>query len=111
MIRLLLLAVLVVVLVATAMMVLAAGRGDSRRRDRALTKVRQVTDLAYHHDEISPALAGAVIHRTRGLGPDTPAPALESALDDVLDLARGHRAEEPDLAAIVIDTVRGNELT
>jgi hypothetical protein len=76
------------------------------RRAEVAARVREVTDLAYLHDEISPALAGAVIGRTRGLGEHSGIPELQTALDDVLDLAREHRASEPDLAVIVIDTVR-----
>lgn len=111
MIRLLLPVLLVLVLLAVAWVLLRAQRGESRRHALARSKVDEVTDLAYLHDEISPALAGAVIDRTKGLGADASIHALEQALDDVLDLARQHRAEEPDLAVIVIDTVRRNELT
>ena len=79
---------------------------ESQRRAEVAARVREVTDLAYLHDEISPALAGAVIGRTRGLGEHSGIPELQTALDDVLQLAREHRASEPDLAVIVIDTVR-----
>lgn len=111
MIRLLLPLLVVAALVAVAVVLLAGQRRESRRHAIALARVRQVTDLAYLHDEISTGLAGAVIGRTRGLGPDSAVLELESALDDVLDLAREHRAQEPDLATIVIDTVRTRELS
>lgn len=106
MLRILLLLVLVAVLVTVAVMLLSGQRRETGRHAAALSRVRQVTDLAYLHDEISTGLAGAVIARTRGLGPDSGTRELEEALDDVLLLAREHRNAEPDLATIVIDTVR-----
>ena len=106
----LLLGLVVVFLVWTAMTLLGVQRAASRRQLEAHARVQRVTDLAYLHDELSPALAGAIIDRTRGLRADSPAVDLERALDDVLDLARTHRAQEPDLATIVIDTVRTHEL-
>ncbi|WP_104108317.1 hypothetical protein [Nocardioides sp. 616] len=111
MFRLLLPLVLVLCLLALVYVRLQAQARESARRAAIQARVREVTDLAYLHDEISPALAGAVIERTRGLGSETPVAELERALDDVLGLARQHRTSESDLAVIVIDTVRRNELT
>lgn len=104
--RLLMLVVVVAALVAVALVLLQGQLSASRRRALIRSRIKQVTDLAYLHDEISTGLAGAVIERTKGLGTDTSVHELEAALDDVLAIARAHRTEEPDLATIVIDTVR-----
>src|SRR5690606_39279352 len=104
--RILLLVLVIAILVS---MVFALSRGQassSRRLGAARERIRIATDLAWAHDEISPALAGAIIARTRGLREDSPVQTLEDAIDDVLTLARQHRATEPDLAVIVIDSVR-----
>lgn len=106
----LLLVFLIAVLVAMAVVLMRGQSAESSRHAAARLRLQKVVDLAWLHDEISPALAGAVIDRTRGLGPESSVQELESALDDVLDISRRHRAEEPDLATIFIDTVRSNEL-
>ena len=107
--RILLLLVVVLVLVALVYLVAAGNARGSQRLRAAQQRVREVTDVAYAHDEISPALASAVIDRTRGLTADSSVHALEAAVEDVLALARQHRASEPDLAVILIDTARREE--
>lgn len=102
-----LLLVLIIAILVTMVFALSRGQASSTRRlDAARQRVRIATDLAYSHDEISPALAGAIIARTRGLREDSSVHSLEDAVDDVLTLARQHRETEPDLAVIVIDSVR-----
>ncbi|WP_110240504.1 hypothetical protein [Nocardioides gilvus] len=99
--------VVVIASLVTMVFVLSRGQATSTRRiEAARERVRIATDLAYSHDEISPALAGAIIARTRGLREDSSVHSLEDAIDDVLTLARQHRETEPDLAVIVIDSVR-----
>lgn len=68
-------------------------------------RVRLATDLAYDHLDVSPALADALIVATRNLDLGD-ARELREAQARMLDLAREHRRVEPDLAAIVIDTLR-----
>lgn len=99
--------VLLIAVIVAVVYVVASGQStQARRLDLARRRVKVATDLAYSHDEISPKLAGAIIDRTRGLREDHSVHTLEKAIDDVLDLARQHRAEEPDLAVIVIDELR-----
>lgn len=102
---------LVVVLLVLAVVYVTSARhaGGSERLRTARSRVKAVVDVAYAHDEISEALAGAVIDRTRGINDDTSAPALEAVLEDVLALARAHRTTEPDLAVILIDTARRDD--
>ena len=83
--------------------------GSTRRLEVARWRVRAVTDVAYAHDEISAGLAGGIIELTRGLNDDDSVHTLEKAIEDVLALARSHRGDEPDLAVIVIDTLRREE--
>lgn len=106
MVRIVLLVLVVAVLVTVVYVVASGSAGTSRRLERARRRVKVATDLAYAHDDLSPQLAGAIIERTRGLGEDHPVQELEAAVEDVLALARRHRAEEPELAVIVIDELR-----
>ncbi|WP_110180714.1 hypothetical protein [Nocardioides solisilvae] len=71
MIRILFLLVVLALLVGAAVVLLRGQRRDSGRHATELARVRKVTDVAYQHDEISDGLAGAIIERTRGLGPDS----------------------------------------
>ena len=107
--RIVLLLAVVLVLVALVYLVAAGNARGAQRLRVAQQRVREVTDVAYAHDEISAGLASAVIDRTRGLGPDSSVHSLESAVEDVLALARQHRVDEPDLAVILIDTARREE--
>ena len=109
MIRLLLLLVVVLVVLGVVYLTAAANSRGTERVRIAQRRVKEVIDLAYAHDEISEALAGALIDRTRGVTADTSVHTLEAILDDVLALARDHRETEPDLAVIVIDTVRRDD--
>lgn len=106
------LVVLVLVLASLVAMVFIAFSGQAtstHRLDLARRRVKAATDLAYAHDELSPHLADAIIAVTRGLGEDQSVQTLEAAIDEILALAREHRAEEPELAVIVIDELRREE--
>ena len=109
MIRLLILLVVVLVVLGVVYLTASANSRGTERVRIAQRRVKEVTDLAYAHDEISEALAGAVIDRTRGVTADTSVHTLEAVLEDVLELARQHRATEPDLAVILIDTARRDD--
>lgn len=110
MLRLLLLLLLLGVIVAMALLAMRGQPAETHRHRLARVRVQRAADLAWDHDEISEALAGAIIERTRGLRPDLPVEVLEQAVEDVLHLAREHREQEPALATIVIDTLRDPEL-
>ncbi|QCX28899.1 hypothetical protein [Nocardioides jishulii] len=107
--RVLIMLLLVLVLAALVYYYFRTPSVSPRRLAAARWRVKAATDLAYAHDEISPHLAGSIIARTRGLNEDDDVSTLEDAVEDVLALARQHRAEEPDLAVIVIDTLRRDE--
>ncbi len=96
----------VAALVLVAWWLVTSSRDNSRRAAQLRRRVQAVVDVAYVHDELSPALAGAVIERTATLRSDAHPDDLERALADVLAIARAHRSTEPDLAVIVIDTAR-----
>ena len=80
------------------------GRGPAYDEELA-ERVSRATDLAYDHLDISPALADALIVATRDLDLRD-ARQLDEAAARMLDLAREHRRDEPDLSVIVIDTLR-----
>lgn len=99
----------VVVLVgAAALIVLADRRGDARVRAAEAARagrVREALDLAYQHLELSPALADAVIESGRVVDYASPA-HVQRTTERLLAVAREHRGAEPDLALILIDTLR-----
>ncbi|GGD12273.1 hypothetical protein [Nocardioides daphniae] len=109
MIRLLLMVLVIAAVVAVVYFYASRPAVSPVRLERVRRQVKAAKDLAYAHDEISPHLAGAIIARTRGLHEDDPVRTLEEAVEDVLALAREHRGEEPDLAVIVIDTLRRDD--
>lgn len=109
MFRVLVMLLLVVVLAVMVYVYFRTPAVSPRRLDAARWRVKAAADLAYAHDEISPHLAGAIIDRTRGLSEDDDVTTLEDAVEDVLALAREHRTDEPDLAVIVIDTLRRDD--
>lgn len=99
--------VVVVVLVAAGVLVLDS-RGDKQVRaleEGQARRVREAVDLAYQHLEISPALADALIDASRDVDHGSPT-AVRATTERLLALAREHRVAEPDLAAIIIDTLR-----
>lgn len=103
-----LLGALVVMVVGAAVVLLADRRGD--RDAQALQagradRVREAIDLAYQHLELSPALADAIIDNSQEVDYGSPA-TVQATTERLLTLAREHRAEEPDLAVIIIDTLR-----
>jgi len=106
MVRFLFPLLVVAVLVVVAWWLLSSSRGNAQHTSELRARLAAVVDVAYAHDELSPALAGAVIERTARLRSDAHPDDLENALADVLAIARAHRASEPDLAVIVIDTAR-----
>ena len=67
--------------------------------------MREAVDLAYQHLEISPALADALIDASRDVDYGSPA-HVQATTERLLTLAREHRVAEPDLAVIIIDTLR-----
>lgn len=101
-IPLLVLAVLVFTMVWVARSLAARAAYD--RRLYAL--VEQVRDLAWDHEPLDPQLCGAVLDRL-ALYDRNPTPtSARQVLDDVLGIARKHRETSPDLATILIDTIR-----
>lgn len=97
--------VLLVLVVVLAIGLLALRRRATEEA-AAIGLVDQVRDLAWDHDELDPELCGAVLDRLgRSAVPLSVAQA-RAALDDVLTLARAHRETSPQLATILIDTIR-----
>jgi hypothetical protein len=101
--------VLLLVLAFVIVGVLVVANLDTRRGpaydEELAVRVRRATDLAYDHLDLSPTLADALIVATRDLDLRD-ARQLNEAAARMLDLAREHRRDEPDLSVIVIDTLR-----
>jgi len=104
--------VLVALLLTTLVVAAVVMSGDQRadRRSRALEavlaeQVRRAVDVAYDHLELSSALADALLDATGELDLADPH-QLRIGHARMLEVAREHRRTEPDLAVIVIDTLR-----
>ena len=90
--------------VAVGVLILST-RGDKRVTAIEAGRVREAVDLAYQHLEISPALADALIDSSRDVDYSSPV-HVQATTERLLDIARDHRGAEPDLAVIIIDTLR-----
>ncbi|WP_107704470.1 hypothetical protein [Nocardioides allogilvus] len=104
----LVLAIVVVAVTVVAGVLVLDSRGDKQARaleSGRAARVREAVDLAYQHLEISPALADALIDASRDVDYGSPA-HVQSTTERLLGIAREHRGAEPDLAVIIIDTLR-----
>jgi len=107
-ILLVLLAAVVVMVVAAVVVLVADRRGDramSAIEQGRADRVREAVDVAYQNLELSPGLADAVIEASRDVDYGSPG-TIQATTERLLGLARAHRHEEPDLAIILIDTLR-----
>lgn len=95
---------LVIAAVAVGVLLLEARSGKQTTAIEA-ARVRDAVDLAYQHLEISPALADALIDSGRDVDYASPA-HVQATSERLLAIARDHRVAEPDLAVIIIDTLR-----
>lgn len=102
---LIVLAILLVIAAVAVGVLILSTRGDKRVTAIEAGRVREAVDLAYQHLELSPALADALIDASRGVDYASTLQVQETS-ERLLSVARDHRVAEPDLAVIIIDTLR-----
>lgn len=106
MIRLLFLAVLLLAILGAAIFLLVAASRHSRAMREHEAFARDMQDLALSHVDVSPNLAKAVLDRIRIGRVATLAHPPNTLGDDLINLALEHRANEPDFATILTDSIR-----